>query len=36
MFHALKQSVSYGETKCFKHLKLLETTYVLIIRSNKP
>jgi len=25
VFHALKQSVSYGETKCFKLLKLPET-----------
>ena len=25
VFKAMKQSISYGETKCFKRLKLFET-----------
>ena len=30
VFQAMKQSVSYGETKCFKRLKLSETPIHLI------
>jgi len=33
LFQAMKQSVSYGETKCFKRLKLFETPVDRIERT---